>query len=44
MNIFNYFAERQSVKKVLYNAEINIMKVFRYCKNCKKCEILLYQI
>ena len=38
MNIVNYFAERQSVKKALNDAEIALMKVCYYCKNCKKCK------
>ena len=38
MNIVNYFAERQSVKKALSDAEIALMKVCYYCKNCKKCK------
>ena len=38
MDIINYFAERQYVKKLLNDSEMDIKKVFWYCKNCKKCE------
>ena len=38
MNIINYFAERQSVKKVLRDAEIDVIKKCYYCKSCKKCD------
>ena len=38
MSVINYLAERQSVKKVLNDAETALMKVCDYCKNCKKCK------
>ena len=38
MDIINYFAERQYVKKLLNDFEMDIKKVCWYCKNCKKCE------
>ena len=38
MDIINYFAERQYVKKLLNDSEMDIKKVCWYCKNCKKCE------
>ena len=38
MNIINYFAERQSVKKVLKGAEIDVIKKCYYCTSCKKCD------
>ena len=37
MNIIDYFAERQSVKKVLIDPEIDVIKKCYYCKSCKKC-------
>ena len=36
MNIIDYFAERQSVKKVLIDPEIDVIKKCYYCKSCKK--------
>ena len=38
MSVINYLAERQSVKKVLNDAETALMKVCDYCKNSKKCK------
>ena len=38
MNIINYFEERLSVKKVLKDAEIDVIKKYYYCKSCKKCD------
>ena len=35
MDIINYFAERQYVKKLLNDFEMDIKKVCWYCKNCK---------
>ena len=37
MNIINYFTERQFVKKVLRDAEIDVIKKCYYCTRCKKC-------
>ena len=37
MNIINYFAERQSVRKVLRDAEIEVIKKCCYCKSFKIC-------
>ena len=36
MNIINDFEEKQSVKKVLRDAEIDVIKKYYYCKSCKK--------
>ena len=38
MNINNYFAERQSVKKVLRDAENDVIRKCYYCKSCKNCD------
>ena len=38
MFFVNYFARWERVKKLLADAEIDVRKVFWYCKYCKKCE------
>ena len=38
MNINNYFAERKSVKKVLRDAENDVIRKCYYCKSCKNCD------
>ena len=38
MNIVNYFAQRQYVKKLLNDEENVVIKKCHYCNNCKQCE------
>ena len=38
MNIVNYFAQRQYVKKLLNDEENVVIKKFYFCNNCKQCE------
>ena len=38
MNIVNYFAQRQYVKKLLNDEGNVVIKKFYLCNNCKQCE------